>query len=265
MDERIIERLKNLDLGDFSIAVIKYMYDNGDITEEDIFDIGEDDEFNIENMDNYELKEEPVEDSDSYGTTVEYNGESYYIFDNYEDAEEAAIQDVKDLLDMEGITILNFDYLGSLENYVDTEWFEDAYREMEETYCWDIASEGDSTFDSRLVAECYDEGILDDSDFEEDEDGEPDYTQCLIDEDELVEKYTDVLMDRITDYVSEYISEFGEDDFNKVVINKNLVDLDELAKDVVSTDGVAHSLSRFDDEEREVDFEGVKYYLYRFD
>ena len=45
MNERIIERLYELDLSDNEVALIKFMYENGDVTEEDIFDIGEDEEF----------------------------------------------------------------------------------------------------------------------------------------------------------------------------------------------------------------------------
>lgn len=269
MDERIIQRLRepDIDLSDYCIATIVHLYESGDITEEDIFDIGEDDEFNIDNIENYSLNEEPVENDGKYqlAPTVEYNGESFYIFDNYSDAEDAAIQDVKELIDEIGISSIDFNYLMNLENYVDTEWFEDAFREMEENYCRGIAYESDYTYDNRLIAECYDEGIIDDDDFETDENEEPDYTQCLVDEDELVDRYTDVIMDRITDYVSEYISEFGEEEFNDVVINHNLVDLDELAKDVVDVDGVAHSIAGYDGEEREVVFDGVTYYLYRFD
>lgn len=263
MNERIIDRLYELDLTDEEIALINYMYNNGDITEEDIFDIGEDEEFNIENIENYELNESIEEYTDAVGTNVTYVGEDWYVFNNYEDAEDAAKEDVRLLIDDVGITGINFNYLGGMENFVDTEWFEDAERESFEFYCDDIATEGDNTYDNRLVQECYDAGLIDDSDFAEDEDGEPDYTQCEVDEEILKEKYVDYHMSQITDYVQEFIWNFGKDEFNRAVIDNNLIDIDALAEACVDADGPANSLARYDGNECETELNGTTYYLYR--
>jgi hypothetical protein len=240
------------------------MYENGDVTEEDIFDIGEDEEFNIENIDFYELNE-PVDEYDdgitsgTNGTNVSYNGEDWYVFNDYDDAVKAATNDVLMYLDDMGVDGINLD----MAKYVDEDWFEDVERESFENYCYDIANEGDDTYDNRLVQECYDEGLIDDSDFEKDEDGEPNYEECLIDTDELTERYVEDHMNSITDFVQEFIYNFGTDEFNDVVKQYNLIDFNELAEDIVDIDGPANSLARYDGDENEIDLNDITYYLYR--
>lgn len=264
LEERALARLNELvDEDDKVLAIINYMYDNGNITEEEIFDIGDDEEFNIENVENYDLGEDYQIYDDASGTNINYNYEDWYVFDNYDDAVEGAIEDTKLLLDDIGIDGINFDNLGGIENFVDDEWFEDALKESFESYCYDIEYEGDNTYDNRLVQECYDNDLITDDDFELDEDGEVDYTQCTLDTDELVERYVDDYMSRLTDPISEYISQFGVDEFNRVVKDNGLVDMDELAEAIVDADGPANSLSRYDGNEVNYDFDGITYYMYR--
>ena len=263
LDSRIIDRLYELDLSDEEIVLISYMYDNGDITEENIFNIGDDEVFDIEKVGEYELNNKIDSYEDNYGLNVSYNGEDWYVFLDEDSAFEAAVRDCLDYMNDEGITGINFKYIGGLDNFLNTEWFENTIRESEENYCWDISNEGDNIYDNRLAAECYDEGLIDDSDFEEDEDGEPDYTQCLVTDEELVKKYVGLMMSRIVDYVEEYKLQFGEDDFNDVVIEKELVDLDDVARACVDHDGIAHTLARYDNEEVTYDFNGNEYYMYR--
>ena len=264
LDTRMIERLRELDLEDNVIALINYMYDNGDISEEEIFDIGDDEEFDIDNIGTYELGEQYDTYDDALGTNISCNGEDWYVFDNYDDAEAAAKEECMLLFDDIGIEGINFDNLGGIERYVDEDWFKDALEESFRFYCEDIANEGDNTYDNRLVQECYDEGLITDSDFEEDEDGEPDYTQCLVDEEDLVDRYVDNYVSGIYDPIQTYIDNFGAYDFDNVVKNNpNLIDLDSLANDIVEADGVANSLARYDGEEIETDFDDITYYMYR--
>jgi hypothetical protein len=264
LEERALARLRELvDDDDKVLAIINCMYDNGDLTEEEIFDIGDDEEFNIENVENYDLGEDYQIYDDAVGTNINYNYEDWYVFDDYDSAVSAAIEDTKLLLDDIGIDGINFDNLGGIENFVDADWFEDALKESFESYCYDIEYEGDNTYDNRLVQECYDNDLIDDDDFELDEDGEIDYTQCTLDTDELVERYVDDYMSRLYDPISEFISQFGEDEFNRVIKDNGLVDMDELAEAIVDVDGPANSLSRYDGNEVEYDFDGTTYYMYR--
>ena len=265
LDSRIIDRLYELDLSNEEIVLISYMYDNGDITEEDIFDIGEDEVFDIEKVGEYELNTDfDIGWEDYYnGPYITCCGEEWYVFDSEESAYDAAIESCKNLIDEIGITGINFDYIGGIEKFVDTDWFEDAERESFESYCYDIEYENDSTYGNRLVEECYNEGLIDDGDFEEDEEGEPDFTQCLLDTDELVERYVDKHMSEIVDFVELYKFNFGEQEFSDTIINRNLIDIDELAEACVDCDGIAHELSGYDGEEVTYDFNGNTYYMYR--
>lgn len=188
------------------------------------------------------------------------NDSEYYVFDDYDEAEEAAKQDVINLIDDIG-------YSGILgwEDFVDEDIFEQAMHESNEFYCDDIADESSSIYESRLVEECYEAGLIDDDDFETDEDGDPDYEECLVDEYDLKEKLAQYMTDN-SGYANAsqwYMDNFGEESFNEFVKRNNAVDVDELAEYVVRTDGVENSLAQYDGRENTFEFDGTTYYIYR--
>ena len=138
-------------------------------------------------------------------------------------------------------------------------------RESYESYAEDIESEGSIFYENRLVEECYDNGLIDDVDFETDEDGDPDYTQCTRDSYELQEMLADYLTNN-SGYSSAsqwYMDNFGDESFEYFVENNDAIDKDAIAEYCVDTDGVAHSLAGYDGEENEFEFEGTTYYIYR--
>lgn len=141
----------------------------------------------------------------------------------------------------------------------DDEWFEDAYREMEETYAYDIADEYNDTYGNRLVQECYDNGLIDDEDFGTYENGDIDYTDCSLSVDELAERLTEYLVDSIDDYVEEFKFEFGEDELNEVVERNNLVDWDAVIEETKELDGRGSMLAEYDG----VEIDWDDYYIYR--
>lgn len=200
-----------------------------------------------------------------YIENSEWNTEAY-VFDNYEDAESAAKEDVLNLFDDIGFEGINVD----LENFADQDWFKDALVESFEFYCRGIVYENDDTYGNRLVQECYDNDLIDDESFEKDENGEPDYTQCIIDEDELVDRYVAWYEDDLNssyagDFVQAYIDDFGARDLSELIKNNpSIIDTDALAEYIVDDDGVANSLARYDGNEYEVEIgDGVTYYVYR--
>jgi hypothetical protein len=199
--------------------------------------------------------------SNSYGDYYECDSMEFLVFDDYDEAESAARQYVINVIDDIGFT----DILG-WEDYVDEDWFEDAMRESYESYAEDIASEDSDKFESRLVEECYDRGLIDDDDFYE-RDGEIDYTDCFrYDQYALQEMLADDLVsDELIDgYASKwYVDNFGEESFNEVCVENNLIDEDEIADYVVRSDGVAHSLAGYDGQEHTYDLDGVTYFIYR--
>ena len=146
-----------------------------------------------------------------------------------------------------------------LTEFIDEDWFEDAYREMEEQYSYDIAEESDDTYGTRLVQECYDAGLIDDDDFDVDENGEVDYRACQLSVDELADRLTEHLVDSIDDFVEEFRFEFGEEELNEVVRRHNLVDWDAVIEETKRLDGRGPMLAGYDG--IEIDYDD--YYIYR--
>ena len=146
-----------------------------------------------------------------------------------------------------------------LTEFADADWFEDAYREMGENYAYDISEEYDDTYGTRLVQECYDAELIDDDDFEVDENGDVNYKACLLSTDDLVTKLSEYLVDSIDDYVEEFKFEFGEDELNEVVERNNLVDWDAVIEETKELDGRGPMLAGYDG--IEIDYDD--YYIYR--
>lgn len=183
------------------------------------------------------------------------DGEEYLVLDS-DEAREAAIESVKNDLDDMGIESFTDDFKDwAYRNAIETDWFDDALRESEEFYADDIESEDDNEYGNRLIHEMYDEGILEDDDFEKDEDGEIDYTRVkeTVDIDSKKEDFVDKLVENMGDAVEWYRSEFGEDELARTVRDNNLIDADAVAEEAIDWDGVEHFLASYDGEEIELD------------
>lgn len=168
----------------------------------------------------------------SLAIQVTFGNEEYYCYESYDEAEDAAKEDCKELFDDIGIEGIRFENIGGIENFVDEGWFEDARRESAESYVYDI------------------------------HDSEPDrYEEEFgdMDVDDAVEKY---LEDDgyENDPVQWYIDNFGKSDLNQIVKKNNLIDEDKLAEAIVDADGPANSLARYDGDEISLD---CGYYCYR--
>ena len=194
----------------------------------------------------------------NFGDYYECGSLEYYVFDDYDEAYEAAKNEVINLIDDVGVTSIN-----GWENYIDSDWFEDAMKEYYESYCYDIENEGSSIYDNRLIEECYDAGVIDDDDFEIDDDGDPDYTQCTVESWDLVERLTDHLCGTYSDPVEWYSDNLGSDALSEVVKQYNLYDEDAIAEYCVDADGIGHTLASYDGNDIEYEFEGITYYMYR--
>ena len=167
----------------------------------------------------------------SLAVQVTFGNEEYYCYESYDEAEEAAQEDCKELFDDVGIEGIRFENIGGIEQFVDTGWFEDAKKEDAEYYVSDI-HESDP--------ERYQEEFGD------------------VDEDEAVEKYLEDYYDG--DDIQWYIDNFGKKQFTEIVKQNNLIDLNKLAEAIVDADGPANSLARYDGDEISLD---CGYYCYR--
>jgi len=200
-------------------------------------------------------------------TQSDYNENLYEVADGREylvltedEADEEFYNSEMNLIDDLGIQGFTPSFQSRiLTEFADADWFEDAYREMEENYAYDISEEYDDTYGTRLVQECYDAELIDDDDFEVDENGDVNYKACLLSTDDLVTKLSEYLVDSIDDYVEEFKFEFGEDELNEVVERNNLVDWDAVIEETKRLDGRGPMLAGYDG----VEIDWDDYYIYR--
>ena len=185
-----------------------------------------------------------------------YDGDEYLVVDD-DEADEEFEDYQRALWDDMGIESFSESFQDwIMGNAIDSSWFEDAMDESNRFYAEDIKDESSREYANRLVEECYDYGLIDDDDFEKDEDGEPNYEECTKDEDDLIDMLVDYM--REDDAIRWYRDTFGDDDFKNVVIDKNLVNFDEVINEVKSWDGRG-CLATYDGKENE---EG-DFFIYR--
>ena len=192
-----------------------------------------------------------------------------FFVGTYDESYEVAKQDVLNLLDEIGIDSLSPDY--DWTEFVDDDYFEEAYEEMERGYLEDIRTEDDykNIYANRLIQELVqDWNILSDDDLVMNEDGLLD----LADEDDYddyIEQGTEALMNDNKDYygtyAKAYLDEFGKNAFKDFVdtYGDNVINYDDMAEDIVNTDGMGNSLATYDGVEHEVSVNGTDYYIFR--
>ena len=156
--------------------------------------------------------------------------EEWLVYENKYDAEDAAVEQVKNLLDSEGISFLNWECMSAdIADFVDTEWFDTAKRENYEAYVEDIRDEWEDDDKTRLEVEMENAGC------------------------ETEEDFIDYLCDSWSDSIEWFRFTFGDAELDSVVINNpEVVDIDKLAQYVVDTDGAANTLASYDGEEVEL-------------
>jgi hypothetical protein len=251
MDERLIALLEENGYSNEEIAAVICAYEYYDMTEED-----------IENLINDGDIESDYESVYGNGKSVRVGDIRFGVYENDGDAYDAAKEWFEDLVDEIGVAQAVPDYVW--KNYLDEDSCEEFFRDDYRSYCEDIVNEDDDTYGNRLVSECYDAGIIDDYDFEEDEDGEPDYSQCAVDEDDLIEKYVDYMVDRIDDFGEEIKFQFGEDALEDLIKRGYIeFDMEGLTDRYIDDCGVGGCLSGYDGYEHEVEYDDYDYYVYR--
>jgi len=239
----------------------------------------ETEEFDTEEYETLEdAADDMIEESsyDHYGVPAyEVDGMEFAVTDDYSEAEEGAIQWNESVTEECGPG--NF-----WEDYVESGWFEDIQREMNESYAEEIKDDNSSDEDlyvNRLHEELCDFGLMEPLNLDEEPtQGEYDTTEEYDDayeeweansydtksrvEDEaanMISELAEKMSEDQGDAVQYYISEFGDEEFNTVVKENNLIDVRAYAEFCVRTDGVSHALAGYDGNEYEVD----GFYIYR--
>ena len=166
-----------------------------------------------------------------HAVTVAFGREEYECYDDYDNAIDAAKEDVKSLIDDCGGVMqcgFQWDNLGGRDQYID---------------------EDDA---KRIVEEDLEQMLVDMSDREKREEYGTD------DDEEIVEKQ----LDGIGSYVDYIVDNWGEEQLDNLIERGHIsFDLDQLAQDCVDADGIAHNLARYDGDEIELD----GWWAYRID
>jgi len=219
-------------------------------------------------------------DTDDYAE-FEYRGAEYLIATE-EGADEYAYQRVDNLVDDIGFEGFN---PGFLESHIDgdvvAEYFEDVFwddvNESPEDYLDDsndreLTKEGKDRIDSlkEEIGE-YQEQLEETGDTTEEEElrgliEELEETIEEIEEDDDYYEYTEEAKD---DYVESRLREVKDDplnwlrDFGMEEQMENFIDKEGFIEDVISADGRGHTISSYDGEENEIEYNNEWYYIYR--
>lgn len=163
------------------------------------------------------------ESYDDYGLPVYDTPEGTFVVGTYDECYDAAIEDVKSLIDDMGLESFSKDYQNYIMNnndFVDTSFIMNA--------------------------------LQDEIDYFEDEEDDEDTAERLNTMYEDAKRSGDY-----TEVIDYFRDMFGDEDFALWVGNN--IYWDKVAEDVVDTDGIANSLARYDGEEHEFG----NYYAYR--
>ena len=179
---------------------------------------------------------EDIESIEFDGNYISTDIGEYLVLNDYEDAENQAIAQCINIIEECGIPE-NLLFEAELQGLIDTEYFEDYFNELHQF-------------------EAYDEGLEYIITDEQDEL----LGAGKITEQDIRDNLYNSLQDSIRgNELEEYKFQFGEEEFQRVLIERNLIDITALAKWCVDMDGVAHTLATYDGEEEE--FNG--FYFFR--
>lgn len=207
-------------------------------------------------------EEERSDNQYIYYTVETEDGERYVVADHVT-AEDLAKSDVKSVVDDLGIESFTKDYQKKIfDKFADEEPFRQAFDESYRSYIEDIKSEDDDEYENRFVRELVENEIVSDDDLIKNEDGLLALKEDT-DEDDLVDRFVDAVANAWNyDYVNWMKTEFGLDEVTRFIKDNDAIDWDEVAKDAVNTDGIAHFVASYDGEELEL---GADLYAYRID
>ena len=161
-----------------------------------------------------------------------------YIVLTEKEAYDTAEEDIRNLIEDLGLESFSKSCQEwILESCVDKDWFDEYLEEYYTYYIDDIrdAKAIYNEYETRLDEEMEDAGV------------------------ETEEEFLDYLIDDAGNSIDWYIDCFGYEEFKSVCEECDLIDWDSVIEEVISEDGVAHSIATYDGKEYEVG----EYFIYR--
>jgi hypothetical protein len=118
-------------------------------------------------------------------------------------------------------------------------------------------------FENQLIEVLYNEGELSEFDFESSPDGEPNFKQCLMDAEMLIDSYINSTINpfNFDNVVEAYIEEVGESAFIAQLGEVIEINWEELTEDCIDADGAAQYIS-IDDRDTVVDINDTEYHVF---
>ena len=190
---------------------------------------------------NHDVKIEDVQDITIYEEgndilNIEVDGFEFIVSDNYTALEELAIEQVKEIIEDCGLTQNLIDE-AYIKGWIDESWFEDYMKEHHEFLAYEEEIQYIATEEELMAIEA----------------GE-------LTEEEVRENYLESLNSSVEGQeLEEFKYQLGDEEFQRVVLHENLIDIDKVAEWCVDMDGVAHTLATYDGQEEE--FNG--FYFFR--
>lgn len=179
---------------------------------------------------------EEIEIKHEYNNIFNINGAEYAIYNDYDAAEEEAVEQTIEILKDCGLN----DFLEDVainHNMLNLNWFKDANEEHANFYAYDESIEF----------------IADAEELEQLERGE-------ITEDEIRENiYNNMIIEDAAEAFNDFVFNFGREYTMEIIKKYDLLNYEELAQYCVDVDGVGHTLAYYNGEELEYN----NYYLYR--
>ena len=170
--------------------------------------------------------------------TFENEEADEYIVLTEEEADEAAEESIKELINDMGLESFTEDFQQwILDNCVDSDWFAEYLEDYEIGYIEDIRCEEASyeEYKTRLDEEMGDAGV----------DTEDEFLEYLIEcYDDPVEWFKDM---------------FGMEEFTNTIEEYNLIDWEAVINEAIEVDGCGHFIATYDGVENEMD----GYFIYR--
>jgi hypothetical protein len=193
--------------------------------------------------------------------------EEWVVGDEY-DAQQSAYQVVENVIDDTGIDGFN---IGFIENYIDEEELKDYFRDGESDNVRenldDFFDEDDYVYSDSNVQERIDEieELLQDSENLSQEQ----YDELNEELDELKDSDKDVPEDLIEDKIEELLNDLVSDPMDTIknygLELSNFVDMGELIKGIIDSDGLGHTLNNYNGSEDTIEFDEETYYIFQID
>ena len=202
-----------------------------------------------------------IEDVEDAGGDEFDTPDGDYLVLTEDEAYDRALDDIQDTIDdmgMDAFTDYFRDYI--INNLLDDYRIrEEAIVKGYEGYVEDIEQESSDKFENRLIEELYENGFLHDGDFEDGEDGKDYYRlKPSVDLDDKKYDYAKWLAEDVI--VSDWLYDTFGGDGNAMyhwLEENEYVDWDEVKRQCIRDDGIAHFLADYDG--KEIELEGDLY------